>query len=86
MRLIQRRIISEGMMADMDPDAQTIVDFMNAEKAQGHIEVSRADIQRGTGLGYNQLVESLAKLETSTPPTLVRKTKGISSVWELVSP
>ena len=73
-------------MSDLDGDAQSIVDFMSAEKEKGHTEVSRADIQRGTGLGYNQLVESLAKLETSTPPILVRKTKGISSVWELVTP
>jgi len=73
-------------MADLDGDAQSIVDFMSVEHEKGHTEVSRADIQRGTGLGYNQLVESLAKLETSTPPILVRKTKGISSVWELVTP
>lgn len=72
-------------MSDLDGDAQTILDFMVGEKDKGHTEVSRADIQRGTGLGYNQLVESLARLETSTPPRLVRKTKGISSVWELVS-
>ena len=63
-------------MADMDPDAQTIVDFMNAEKAKGHTEVSRADIQRGTGLGYNQLVESLAKLETSTPSPACQEDQG----------
>jgi hypothetical protein len=73
-------------MSDLDGHAQSIVDFMSVEKEKGHAEVSRADIQRGTGLGYNQLVESLAKLETSTPPILVRKTKGISSVWELVTP
>ena len=72
-------------MSDLDGDAQTILDFMIGEKDKGHTEVSRADIQRGTGLGYNQLVESLARLETSIPPRLVRKTKGISSVWELVS-
>lgn len=72
-------------MSDLDGDAQTILDFMSGEKDKGHTEVSRADIQRGTGLGYNQLVESLARLETSTPPRLVRKTKGISSIWELVS-
>jgi hypothetical protein len=71
-------------MSDLDPDAQTILDFMSGEKDKGHTEVSRADIQRGTGLGYNQLVESLARLETSNPPRLVRKTKGISSVWEIV--
>ena len=71
-------------MSDLDGDAQTILDFMSGEKDKGHTEVSRADIQRGTGLGYNQLVESLAKLETTSPPHLVRKTKGISSVWELV--
>jgi hypothetical protein len=29
-------------------------------------------------------VESLAKLENSSPPLLVKKTKGISSVWQLV--
>ena len=73
-------------MSGLDNDAQAIVDFMNGEKDKGHTEVSRADIQRGTGLGYNQLVESLAKLETSTPPHLVKKTKGISSVWTLVNP
>jgi hypothetical protein len=72
-------------MSELDGDAQTIVDFMSGEKEKGHIEVSRADIQRGTGLGYNQLVESLAKLENSSPPLLVKKTKGISSVWQLVS-
>jgi hypothetical protein len=70
-------------MSDLDSDAQTILDFMSGEKDKGHSEVSRADIQRGTGLGYNQLVESLARLETSNPPRLVRKTKGISSVWQL---
>ena len=73
-------------MADVDGDAQTILDFMNAELANGRTEISRAEIQRGTGLGYNQLVESLARLETTTPPRLIRKTKGISSMWELVNP
>jgi hypothetical protein len=72
-------------MAELDSDAQAIVDFMSGEKEKGHTEVSRADIQRGTGLGYNQLVESLAKLETSNPPLLMKRTKGISSVWQLVS-
>jgi hypothetical protein len=70
-------------MAELDQDTQSIVDFMKAETEKGHSEVSRAEIQRGTGLGYNQLVESLARLETSTPPVLVKKTKGISSVWAL---
>jgi len=73
-------------MSELDGDAQAIVDFMSGEKEKGRTEVSRADIQRGTGLGYNQLVESLAKLETSTPPRLAKKTKGISSVWTLVNP
>ena len=73
-------------MSELDDDAQAIIDFMSGEKDKGHIEVSRADIQRGTGLAYNQLVESLARLESGAPPRLVKKTKGISSVWELVSP
>jgi hypothetical protein len=73
-------------MSGLNDDAQAIVDFMSGEKDKGHTEVSRADIQRGTGLGYNQLVESLAGLETSTPPRLLKKTKGISSVWMLVNP
>lgn len=71
-------------MAELDADARAILDFMNGEKAKGRSEISRAEIQRGSGLGYNQLVETLARLETSTPPQLERKTKGIASVWVLV--
>ncbi|MFN0070352.1 MAG: hypothetical protein ACKVVP_02535 [Chloroflexota bacterium] len=73
-------------MTDLDGGAQSILEFMKAEQARGRAEISRAEIQRGTGLAYNQLVESLAHLETSAPPQLLRKTKGISSVWMLVNP
>lgn len=71
-------------MQEPDADARAILDFMGGEKEKGKTEVSRAEIQRGSGLAYNQLVETLARLETTTPPLLVRKTKGISSVWILV--
>jgi hypothetical protein len=68
---------------EQDADAQAILRFMRAEKEKGKTQISRAEIQRGSGLAYNQLVDTLARLEGTTPPTLVRKTKGIASVWEL---
>lgn len=73
-------------MPEIDSDAKAILDFMRSELQKGKVELSRADIQRGSGLDYNRLVDTLARLETTSPPSLKRQTKGIASVWLLVNP
>ena len=73
-------------MAADSPEDQAILNFMMSEKEKGNTELSRAEIMRGSGLDYNQLVTALARLENTTPPHLARRNRGMASVWELTNP
>ena len=70
-------------MASLDPDCQAIIGFMTSEPEKDKGEWSRAEIMKGSGLGYNELVAALASLEGGDAPYLVRRTKGMAAIWAL---